>query len=439
MSIRAVASETAQAQPTLAEHAIAGVVAAGALVLPLIISRGGADTFRVPKEIAFRGEAILLLVAFVFWAVARVRKWRIDWRQPSYLLAAAILLWTLVTVLTSTNRLLSVDSYVTAVAGAVIFVAATLTAQMPHGILIVDFAVIGACINSVLIMLQETHVWNPLRFPQEITGHHLSSTALIGHPNDVGTYLLTPLLAALVMAVVSRGKRRWIYLLVTVILIGGMAASSTRTAIGAFMVGGIVFILRRSWRAALVIVAAFGLVALIALSPSTTLGNSVRELWKGLRERRYDVVFSMRLPLFLSAADMVRDHPLTGVGPGCYGYHDMPYRMRLANHYPETWIKGWPQNAGQTHNDHLQVAAETGLPGSALLLAAFVLVFRASWKQKTAEPDTSMERRFARALLPPLAAAYFVLMLAQFPLELAAPRLLMLTFTGLCLGWIHGR
>ena len=84
-------------------------------------------------------------------------------------------------------------------------------------------------------------------------------------------------------------------------------------------------------------------------------------------------------------------------------------------------------NWGEVHNDHLQVAAETGLPGYALFLLAIgigsgiVAVDDARGRRVIAEAT------FARAFRWPLATAVFVICLAQFPLELAAPRLMMLT------------
>jgi drug/metabolite transporter (DMT)-like permease len=76
------------------------------------------------------------------------------------------------------------------------------------------------------------------------------------------------------------------------------------------------------------------------------------------------------------------------------------------------------------------------LPGYALLLAALGVAAIAPWKRRPAADDP-LERRFAVLLLPPLAAGAFVVMLAQFPLELAAPRLMFLTFGGLALTWIR--
>jgi O-antigen ligase len=90
-------------------------------------------------------------------------------------------------------------------------------------------------------------------------------------------------------------------------------------------------------------------------------------------------------------------------------------------------------NFGETHNDHLQTAAEAGLPGYALFLAGVAVV--AFYGRRRHRPEASAETQVAHALRPPLAVTFFVLCLAQFPLQLAAPRLMFLTFAALSLGW----
>jgi len=85
--------------------------------------------------------------------------------------------------------------------------------------------------------------------------------------------------------------------------------------------------------------------------------------------------------------------------------------------------------------DALQVAAESGAPGYALLLAVFFVAGTAP-RRLQSKPQR-LERRFAAAFLPPFAVAVFVVMLAQFPMELAAPRLMILTFGGLALTWLR--
>ena len=387
----------------------------------------GDEAFRLPKELAFRAEAILLLVAAVFWITARQRTWTIP-RGAELIVAAAALAWTIVTLAFSTNRMLSLDSLITVVAAIVIFIATRMAAPS-LSLIAIDVLMIPACINAALVILQELKLWTPLRLT--ISGGHYASVGLLGNANDVGTFLAPPALAAVVMAVTSGGKRRWIYAAIALLLGGGIVASATRTAVVTLVASLVVFGVLHSRRSAIAVVAALVVLALPLCSRSTGIGRSLRELAQAARNRDYQRLTSERIVPFLAALDMVRDHPLLGVGPGCFKYNYMDYRVGLAAHYGDSLTHGWPMNWGEVHNDHLQVASETGLPGYALFLGALA-VFAGSRRRA---PAQTPEATFARTLRWPLAAGVFVLCLAQFPLEVAAPRLLLLTLGALCVAW----
>ena len=409
-----------------AERAALAVLAAGALVIPTIILMTGEEAFRLPKELAFRAEAILLLVVAVFWATARRRAWTIP-RGAELIVAAAVVGWTPVTVAFSTNRQLSIDSLITVAAAAVIFIVTRVAAQSLT-LAAVDVLMIAPCINAALVTLQEANLWRPFRL--RVPGHY-ASVGLLGNANDVGTYLVAPAVAALVMVLTAAGARRWIYAAIALLLGSGIVASGTRTAAVALVAALIVLGLTHSRRAAIAAAAALVILAIPLLSRSTGIGRSVRGLAEAARTRDYPHLFSERLVPFLAAADMTRDHPLLGVGPGCFKYHYMAYRIALSQRYPQAYTRGAPVNFGEVHNDHMQVAAESGLPGYALFLVA--LAVAAGWRW--GRPAPTAEAAFARALRWPLAAGVFVLCLAQFPLELAAPRLMLLTIGALCIGW----
>jgi O-antigen ligase len=410
-----------------AERTALAVLAAGALVIPTIIT-SGSDPFRLPKELAFRAEAILLLAAAVFWMTSRKRTWRIS-RGPELVAAAAIVGWTLLTTATSTNRLLSADSLITVAAAAVIFIATCVAAQA-LSLVAVDVLMVGACANAALVILQETKLWTPLALT--IQGHY-ASVGLLGNANDVGTFLVAPAIAAVVVAVAAPGARRWIYAFIALLLSAGVVASGTRAALGALVAGLIVFALLQARRAAVVVVAALAILALPLLTRSTTIGGGVREFIAAAKTRDYPRLLSERLVPFLAAADMVRDHPLVGVGPGCFRYHYMAYRVALTTHYPAAWTQGWPQNWAEVHNDHLQVASETGVPGYVLFLGAIGVAAGIGARRRAA--GASPQAAFARAMRWPLAVSTFVICLAQFPLELAAPRLMLLSLAALCIAW----
>ena len=399
------------------------ILAAGAVLIPVIYS-GGLDVFNLPKELVFRAEAIALLAAGVFWATSKARTWTLGVRRNAIVLAAVIVAWAAITTATSTNRLLSADALLTIAAAAVIFVATLLAAQTTS-IGAVDVLMFGACANAALVVLQELKIWSPFVHAAFVSGHY-ASVGFLGNTNYVGTFLAAPALAAIVMAIVAAGKRRWIYAVIAVLLVTGLALSASRTAVVAVVAALVVLVVRfrRGWLA-------IAVVALPTLSPKTALGIRARELVDAASKRDYERLFSERLLPALAAVDMIRDHPLLGVGPGCFRYQFMGYRLRLDEHYPKAWTRGYPGNWGAAHNDHLQVAAETGLPGYALFFAAIGIGAGLGRRGAPARVETS----FARALRWPLAALALVLCIAQFPLELAAPRLMLISLGALCITW----
>ena len=288
------------------------------------------------------------------------------------MLTAAIVTWTMVVTATSTNHALSIDSLITVMAGAVIFIATCLAAES-RSREAVDVLMIGCCVNAAITILQELNLWQPV----PATEGHYGSVGLMGNPNDVGTFLVVPAVAAVVMATTSLGKRRWSYLGVAVLLVSGMIASATRTALVAFVASVLVLAVVQARRAAVVIgvLAAHRRVG-ACFHRRRSIGRGIRELGDAAVKRDYQRLFSERLPPFLAAAEMIRDHPLLGVGPGCFRYHFMTYRIALATKYPAEWTRGFPMNWGAVHNDHLQVAAEAGAVGYVLFLVSLGLLVR---------------------------------------------------------------
>jgi O-antigen ligase len=420
--------------------AAAVVLGAAIIIIPNAYMGGAVDTFRLPKEMLFRAAGILLLAIGAFAATAHRARWRETLATISsveWIVIFAAVVWTAVTTLTSTNRLLSEQSLITTVATAALYVATRLVApRLPLGALAVVLA--AACGNAVVVILQELHVWNPFVFPREIEGH-MQSVGLLGNPNDVGTFLVAPALAAAAAAVVVPGWRRLMYFGLAALLFAGIVASQTRTAMIAYVAAIIVAALLRPWRQGVVVAAVLLIAAGVALRPSTPFGKHFFELVHAAKTRDYPVLFSERVVPFLSAIEMVREHPANGVGPGCYKYEFMDTRLELDRRYRPEWTRGWPMSFAETHNDHLQVAAETGLPGYAIFLSALLVLAWPS-RRKVVTTDGAplpppVRRLFAHAFRAPLAAAFFVAALAQFPLQLAAPRLAFITLAALAVGW----
>lgn len=438
MKLSDLARNAAATRSRTAFQYFAFVVVAGTTVLvTLFVDKWGEDSFRLPKEVLFRAGAIALLAGFAFAATSATPLWpqRREWRRAPVVIALAAVVWTLIATLASSSTATSVQAFVTVVCSVVLFLGMVCVFRGERSPAALDFAFAPAVVNAIVVVLQEYGIWQPFEFPATAKGH-MSSSALIGNPNDVGAFLVAPAVAAAIATTVVRGVRRVVYSVIALVLLAGIVASGTRTALGAYVIALLVFVAFRSRRNMTVVLGLIVVVIAFALVPSTPLGKRVHIWREALANRRYDVVFSQRLPPFLAAAEMWRDHPLTGIGPGCFKVHYMPYRLAIDGKYPHAWLASYPEMFGETHNDHLQLLAEAGVPAYALFLATLAAIALPAIRIRSASDFSGDFRNlFGRELRLPLAAAIFIVALAQFPLQLAAPRTMFLYFAALCFAW----
>jgi O-antigen ligase len=424
----ATEARTQDAASTIAFFA----VAATSILLPLIVDLHADDSFRLPKELVFRAGAIAVIVAFIFALTRHHNPLRINLgllRRAPIAIPLIAVLWTAITTLTSVNRAVSLDSLITVICSAALFIG-TYAVMRDEGLIALDVALIPALVNAVFVMLQEYKIWQPFTFPPEAVGH-MTSSALIGNPNDVGAYLVVPAVAAAVGTAATRGLRRAVYSIVAIVLLAGLVASGTRTAVIAYIVALVAFAAGRSLRNTIVIAVLLLALGAVTFSASTSFGRRARDMVAAAKAGQYDVVLSNRIPAFLCAVAMWREHPLTGVGPGEYKNEFMPYRIALRSTSARKWLDDSREFFGFAHNDHLQLLAEGGIPAYAIFLAGFVVLSGRFWRRGDTAGD--QRRFFARELRFPLALATFTLMLAQFPLQLAAPRMVILYFAALSL------
>jgi len=419
---RSVAEEDAAAQVGAAAGErvgpwppVAAIVIAGGLLIPLVVSVAGEDPFRFPKDLALRAEVILLGGALLLgWIFGRLEPLRVSLRERWLALTLLLCAWTAVCALTSMNRLVSVAPAIRVLEFALLFVV-TVVSMRTLPLWIAGVIVPPAVINAAVYVLQELELWTPF----DTSGapeKHLTRTALMGNPNYVGSYLVAPAVVALALALTQRrGRVAWAA--AAAFLVVATFMTHTVGAIGALVVALPVMIalrLRSARTIAIGVVAAM-IAAGAAFVVYPPLHERVNVMRDALKRRDFETLSAARAMPFLAAAEMVRDHPLTGVGPGGFAYNYFEYKLRIQERHRSMFGFGGaaPDNFGEVHNDHLQVASETGLPGYALFAAALVLLASASWQRERAPS-------LARVLALPLVVSFAVLALSQFPLELVA-------------------
>jgi O-antigen ligase len=419
--------ENAAAEPhrrSRAEAALSAVLLVSATFVPLVVSQTGWDVFRIPKESLFEAAAIfaaaLLAVLAIYQGAAPFRRL---WREHRavFTLTIAAVAWTAISAAASTNRTLSAHSFFWVFSCAVMFLATLMIAERPRRVLFI-VPIVPAVVNAIVALLQRSGTSDVLTFDSRI-GLHFRTAGLIGTPNELGVYLLIPAVVTAALAISSRGRARQLWGAATALLIAGIIASEALSAIAALAAAGATLLLlsvRRAKRA-LAIVAAVAILVALVYAP---LRTRAMKMASDVRDGHYLAATSYRIPAQMAAMRMFADHPLTGVGPGCYGFWYMPYKAQLNREHIEFLPFG--ENFGEAHNDHLQTLAVAGLPGYALFLAALVLLGRRSLRRNRDRPRT-----FATIAGLPLVVAFGVVTLAQFPLSLAAPMSVALHFAAL--------
>ncbi len=115
---------------------------------------------------------------------------------------------------------------------------------------------------------------------------------------------------------------------------------------------------RKSWTVGvfLVLLAMIGYGLWIGLDP-------VLERFEQIRQPGY-LQLTGRVAIWKDTLRLVRDHPMAGTGLGTFGVAFRHYQTDLVNSF-----------ADHTHNDYLEFAADTGLPGAALLFLPILYLF----------------------------------------------------------------
>jgi hypothetical protein len=402
------------------EASIRALVIGGAVLIPILISPAGKESFRLPKLALWRAEGLLVGAVLILGIIWGWPGWRTVVRDWRFSLAAFAVIWSVVATLTSSYPLVSAYSLATVIATFFYFVAAWIHGSrfsLPLGAV-----VIPGIVNVGVYFLQQAGVWNPLvptpAHRAVLTDEEfrlLSEAALLGNRNDVGAFLVLPTLVAGALAMTSQGSRRLLYALAAVFLTAAVMASRTRTALAALAVSVIVLAATHSLKVlrATLLLIPVGAAAAYLYAP---LRAVLQTSWQNLQSGNYDQLLSARVGPFLSAWLIGKEHLLSGVGPGRFPGNYFEYKLKSTESYgslitPDPYITvSW----GEVHNDFLQLFAETGVIGPILFLTFLAILARSSFRSR------SVTEPAVRILGLATAVSLALLSLAQFPLQLAA-------------------
>ncbi len=404
------------------------LVVATTIATPLAMAPGSFDVFRTPKDIVFLTLSLLLIAVGVAGALLSDEIGRIiRLRTPAMFIALTAAAWTGITTMTSLRPTASLWKPLTVVCFVALFGAVMILAAH-RGLSALVIVFIPATINATIATLQSTGIWYPWavdpRMPQR-----LRTTGLIGNPNELGTYLVVPAVAAIAAAVVWR-QHKWLYALATLLIVGVASAQSVTPVLAA--VAGLFAMTLTGGTRRLRVAAAVAALALVVIATGHP-GSRQRfqRLFAAASSERLPEITSFRVMPAAVALSMFRDRPLVGGGPGTFSATYMTNKLKADEAFPH-WIRPRNQVFAQVHNDHLQVLAETGLPGYLLFIGALALLATVTFR---VPPASDPRVRFARLFAFPAALTFGVLALAQFPLQLTAPMIADLYLAALCIAW----
>lgn len=401
--------------------AFGSVAALGLLIVP-----SAYDPFRDPKVLLLHAAGLTLIglmAAAVILGAVPVRE--LLRRTPPTMLVGAILVWTAITAAFSAHKPTALFAFLTAASAASIFVATSWGARRyPVSLLLV--VVLPGAVNAALAILQEAKIWNELA-SYDSRDVHAGTVGLMGNPNDVGSYLVPAFLAAAAWFLAARSTLQRVLLApVLLLILGGVAASRTRGAVLGIAAGLAALIVAR-WRKR-------GLAWVVTLTVIGVLGAGISlPIVERVLATPVEILLSGRIIAFAAGWRMFTDNPFLGVGPGHFEYAYFDYASRVYPSMVEYSIAGRQYMFGEAHNDHLQIAAETGAIGWLLFAASLAAIAMTARMRVT---DAHSPRvRFARLGGLTLAAGLAALALFQFPLYLAGPLSAFICTAGIINGW----
>ena len=186
------------------------------------------------------------------------------------------------------------------------------------------------------------------------------------HPMTfAGQIQMVLLLAIAVWLQLPWGRERWAMGVLLLVLSGGLVTSYTRSAWIGFLTGGSGIGWMRGIRTGLALLAVIVLFMVIAVILKPSLGQRIQSI----PDIRLTGSNEERIRIWGATLEMIRDHPIFGVGGG-------GYRTALEA-YRERWNL---RSRSHAHNNFLQQAATHGLFGLAAFVAIWVVILKAAWQ-----------------------------------------------------------
>lgn len=409
--------EPSPAPPDAAATVAAAALAAAMAGAALLVDPRAEASFDAPKRLA---ALVLIAVAFAaaFLVGDRGRSLASLWRGSGRLPRAALVLLAVALSGAFASAFLSPRAAESLNVSRALFLFALLlplgaSRVMPRlgRALLAAFLGLGA-INAMLSLLQGRGIFQP--FALEATGSRDATGALVG---NVGYLALALALAAVAaFAVVLESRRPWIGILCVLSLplfLADLVVNQNLTSLTALAAGATALSWAKFGRRAILPTAAIVLGILLGLSAYHPARKRAAEALAAGRAGNWDVLLTYRLGPWAAAAEMARERPVLGFGPGTFAAEFVSHRLKAELRARRRFVNPLVTSSyGEAHSEPLQALAEGGLAGLAAIGAVLALLL-ALWRTARRDGESKAEA----ALLFGMLVAGAVASLTWFPLQ----------------------
>ncbi len=250
--------------------------------------------------------------------------------------------------------------------------------------------------------------FNPLRLYPEGLGYYDAGVSYsgaflgtIGNTNLLGAFLCLSCPLFAFTAAEKRGKRLWLLLpaaLGTAVIVLSQSEAGLVGLAAALLMGIVCYVnLHLGRKAALIalgIEAAFVLLALAAVYFAASENGTLYELHEILHGRVRDEFGSSRVAIWREALRLFSERPVTGGGPGTFGFRSA---LEFSRYVPETGLT-LTTRADNAHCEALSCLVNLGVPGALLYIALAAYVLRLALCGASAAIGLALLSYFVQAL-----------------------------------------
>lgn len=258
----------------------------------------------------------------------------------------------------------------------------------------IDFLHLGFTAGFLASMYGVLQYFNyELVWPNVLNPYGGRAVSTFGNPNFLSTYNAALMPSALALFLVEKSAaRRWAYGVLFLVLEAALLATLTRSSWGGAAVGAAALLfaprlrtaLREQPRAAGLL---FGLALALALAwPSSTISSGYTPTFIGRLTEHAEIAkrdgfyspWHQRVLIWTSSWLMGREEPLLGKGGGLFELFYPFYQGALL--HADKFYHTMRTHANNSHNEILEVFAQTGLIGLGAFLWLWTTFFAAAWR-----------------------------------------------------------